>query len=58
MVGKGVTEIGALTPRSEAASSRALVELAEGREPTDLVAARVARERWGSLVATPSRGWS
>jgi hypothetical protein len=30
--------------------ARALVELAEGREPSDLDAAAAARERWGDLL--------
>ncbi|HME74276.1 MAG TPA: ANTAR domain-containing protein [Mycobacterium sp.] len=33
--------------------ARALVELAEGPEPSDPDAAAVARERWGDLLAPP-----
>lgn len=31
--------------------ARALVELAEGREPSDLDASEVARQRWGELLS-------
>ncbi|MCW2653727.1 MAG: putative RNA-binding protein [Mycobacterium sp.] len=34
--------------------ARALVELAEGREPSDLDAAAVAREKWGHLLSASS----
>jgi hypothetical protein len=32
--------------------ARALVELAEGRQPSDLDAATAAREQWGDLLST------
>lgn len=32
--------------------ARALVELAEGRRPSDLDAATAAREQWGDLLST------
>jgi hypothetical protein len=34
--------------------SRALVELAEGREPSDHAAAAAAREQWGDLLSMPA----
>jgi hypothetical protein len=37
-------------------AARALVQVAEGREPTDLVAARVARKRWATWLRLRREG--